>query len=294
MLPLFEERRAARCRWRRRFPLDEAEQAYERFAAGGKLGKIVLTAVSANAPAGVGGAHGRTRALDRAPAPRPRPRRARGRRLGRSRAHVTGEGAPIVFVHGALVNANLWRKVVPLLDGFTRVTLDLPLGSHLEPMPTDADLTPPALADLIADALEALGLEDVTLVGNDTGGALTQILATSRPERIGRAGAHLVRRLRQLPAALVPIGARAGADPGRDPDRVRRACAARAAAAAADRLRLALERGRRAARPTTPTCCRCSRDGASAATCASVLARARPTAHARRRREAAPASTARC
>ncbi len=101
------------------------------------------------------------------------------------RAHVTGEGPPIVFVHGALVNANLWRKVVPRLDGFKRVTLDLPLGSHLEPMPRDADLRPPALADMIADSLAALELTDVTLVGNDTGGGLSQIVATRRPERIG-------------------------------------------------------------------------------------------------------------
>ena len=105
-----------------------------------------------------------------------------GRRI---RAHVTGEGPTIVFVHGALVNANLWRKVVPRLDGFKRVTLDLPLGSHLEPMPKDADMRPPALADLIADSLEALELDDVTLVGSDTGGGLTQILAVSRPQRIG-------------------------------------------------------------------------------------------------------------
>ena len=32
---------------------------------------------------------------------------------GPIRGHLTGEGPPIVFVHGALVNANLWRKVVP-------------------------------------------------------------------------------------------------------------------------------------------------------------------------------------
>jgi pimeloyl-ACP methyl ester carboxylesterase len=106
-----------------------------------------------------------------------------GRRIW---AHVTGEGPAIVFVHGALVNANLWRKVVPRLDGYRRVTLDLPLGSHLEPMPRDADLTPPALADLIADALAALDLEGATVVGNDTGGGLTQIVAVRRPERIGR------------------------------------------------------------------------------------------------------------
>lgn len=105
-----------------------------------------------------------------------------GRRV---RAHVTGEGPALVFAHGALVNANLWRKVVPRLDGFKRVTLDLPLGSHLVPMPKGADLRPPALANLIADALDALELDDVTLVGNDTGGALTQIAAASRPERIG-------------------------------------------------------------------------------------------------------------
>src|SRR5215217_8254258 len=105
-----------------------------------------------------------------------------GRRI---RAHVTGEGPAIVFVHGALVNANLWRKVVPRLDGFTRVSLDLPLGSHLEPMPKGTDMSPPALATLIADALESLDLADVTLVGNDTGGALTQLVAVSRPERIG-------------------------------------------------------------------------------------------------------------
>jgi pimeloyl-ACP methyl ester carboxylesterase len=124
------------------------------------------------------------RATWRAPALGP----ARSLDLGggrRIRAHLTGQGPPIVFVHGVLVNANLWRKVVPRLDGFTRVTLDLPLGSHLDPMPKDADLRAAALAALIPDAIEALDLSDVTVVGNDTGGGLTQIAAARRPERIG-------------------------------------------------------------------------------------------------------------
>jgi pimeloyl-ACP methyl ester carboxylesterase len=105
-----------------------------------------------------------------------------GRRI---RAHATGEGTPIVFVHGALVNANLWRKVVPRLHGFTRVALDLPLGSHTIPMPKDADYTSAALADLIADALDKLDLKGATVVANDTGGGLTQILAARRPESVG-------------------------------------------------------------------------------------------------------------
>jgi pimeloyl-ACP methyl ester carboxylesterase len=105
-----------------------------------------------------------------------------GRRI---RAHATGDGPPIVFVHGALVNANLWRKVVPRLDGFTRVTLDLPLGSHTIPMPKDMDFGSAALADLMADAIEKLDLSGATVVGNDTGGGLTQILAARRPELVG-------------------------------------------------------------------------------------------------------------
>jgi pimeloyl-ACP methyl ester carboxylesterase len=106
---------------------------------------------------------------------------------GRLRAYEAGTGSPIVFVHGLLVNANLWRKVVARLSpDFRCIALDLPLGSHTLPMPQGADLSPYALADLIVDAIEELGLEDVTLVGNDTGGALCQIAVTRRPERIGR------------------------------------------------------------------------------------------------------------
>jgi pimeloyl-ACP methyl ester carboxylesterase len=106
---------------------------------------------------------------------------------GRLRYFEAGTGPPIVFAHGLLVNANLWRKVVTTLSpNFRCIALDLPLGSHTLPMPEAADLTPYGLTDLIADALEALALEEVTLVGNDTGGALCQMVVTRRPERIGR------------------------------------------------------------------------------------------------------------
>lgn len=98
-----------------------------------------------------------------------------------------GQGQPIVFVHGVLVDGRLWREVTPLLvDGFRCVVPDLPLGSHRSPMAPDADLSPPGLARLIADFLAALELQDVTLVGCDTGGALAQLVATRHPERIGR------------------------------------------------------------------------------------------------------------
>ena len=106
---------------------------------------------------------------------------------GTIRYREQGEGEPIVFVHGLLVNGDLWRKVVPLLsDRYRCIAPDWPLGAHEVPLSPEADLTPPGLAKLIADFLEALDLHDATIVSNDTGTALTQILATTHPERIGR------------------------------------------------------------------------------------------------------------
>lgn len=98
-----------------------------------------------------------------------------------------GSGPPAVFVHGLLVNGDHWRKVVPELAGELRcITPDWPLGAHELAADPDADLSPPGLARLIADFLAALDLEGVTLVANDTGGALAQLVVTRHPERIGR------------------------------------------------------------------------------------------------------------
>jgi pimeloyl-ACP methyl ester carboxylesterase len=106
---------------------------------------------------------------------------------GTIRYRERGDGPPVVFVHGVLVNADLWRKVVPAVaEGHRCIAPDWPLGSHEVPMRPDADLSPPGLARLIADFLEALDLDDVTIVANDTGGALTQILMSKWPDRIGR------------------------------------------------------------------------------------------------------------
>lgn len=100
--------------------------------------------------------------------------------------HERGTGRPIVFLHGIALHAGLWRAVVPpLAERFRCITPTLPLGSHRHPMRPDADLTPTGLADLVAEFLAALELDDVVLVGNDTGGALAQILVTRRPVRVG-------------------------------------------------------------------------------------------------------------
>jgi pimeloyl-ACP methyl ester carboxylesterase len=106
---------------------------------------------------------------------------------GRIRYHRRGQGPPVVFVHGLLVNADLWRGVVPLVAaaGYCCITPDWPLGAHELPVP-HADLSPPGVAALVAAFLDRLDLDEVTVVANDTGGAITQVLMTNHPERIGR------------------------------------------------------------------------------------------------------------
>ena len=106
---------------------------------------------------------------------------------GRITYRERGGGEAIVFVHGVLVNGDLWRGVVPqLADRYRCITPDWPLGAHPEPMNPDADLSTPALGRLVADFLGALSLDQVTLVGNDTGGAICQMVVTRHPERVGR------------------------------------------------------------------------------------------------------------
>jgi pimeloyl-ACP methyl ester carboxylesterase len=98
-----------------------------------------------------------------------------------------GSGPPVVLIHGVLVNGSVWNRVLEGLGGGTRcIVPELPLGSHRLPMPDGADLTPRGIASMIAELLERLELEDATLVANDTGGAISQVLAANHPRHIGR------------------------------------------------------------------------------------------------------------
>jgi pimeloyl-ACP methyl ester carboxylesterase len=99
--------------------------------------------------------------------------------------HEVGDGRPLLLVHGLMVHAAFWRKVVPVLAEHYRCLVPtLPLGAHRLPMNTDADLSPPGLGDLLADLLDALQVHDTVVVGSDTGGAYAQIMAAHHPDRL--------------------------------------------------------------------------------------------------------------
>jgi pimeloyl-ACP methyl ester carboxylesterase len=98
-----------------------------------------------------------------------------------------GSGEPLLFTHGLGVNGDLWRKVVPHLSGdFRCVVPDLPLGSHSSPMAPEADLSLPGFAKLVVEFMDAVELDAATLVGNDSGGAIAQMVAVDHPDRVTR------------------------------------------------------------------------------------------------------------
>ena len=98
-----------------------------------------------------------------------------------------GEGPVIVFVHGVGMTGDLWRNVAPELAGSHRcIVPDLPLGAHRERISADTDMSLPGLARILAGFLDALDLQDVTIVANDTGGAISQWLVGHHGERVGR------------------------------------------------------------------------------------------------------------
>ncbi|WP_214326249.1 alpha/beta fold hydrolase [Nonomuraea sediminis] len=93
-----------------------------------------------------------------------------------------GQGPVALFVHGVGTSSYLWRNVIAELRDERRcVAVDLPLHGGSEPQ---EDLSIPALAEAVEEVCQELGLDQVDLVANDTGGAVAQIFAVRHSERL--------------------------------------------------------------------------------------------------------------
>jgi pimeloyl-ACP methyl ester carboxylesterase len=96
-----------------------------------------------------------------------------------------GDGPVLVLLHGLMMDASLWDDTVAALPaGYRCLAPTLPLGAHQIPTRPDADLSLPAIARLVGEFLERLDLREVTLVGNDTGGALVQLFMADGAPRV--------------------------------------------------------------------------------------------------------------
>ena len=95
-----------------------------------------------------------------------------------------GTGPAAVFVHGVGTNAYLWRNVIGPLTSVRRcLAIDLPLHGQT-PVAAGQDLSVAAMASVLEDFCDALGLTSIDLVANDTGGAVAQVFAARHPQRL--------------------------------------------------------------------------------------------------------------
>ena len=95
-----------------------------------------------------------------------------------------GSGPVALFVHGVLLNGTLWRHQLAGLADIRRcIALDLLAHGDTEIAP-DQDVSVTANAHMILEVLDALAIDQVDLVGNDSGGGIAQIFAALYPERV--------------------------------------------------------------------------------------------------------------
>lgn len=104
---------------------------------------------------------------------------------GRIEYRICGQGPTLVFLHGIIANADVWRGVVADLAVDHRcVSPDWPMGAHRLGMRPGTDFSLPGIARMVERFLIAAKLAQVVLVANDTGGAVAQYVVTAHPTRI--------------------------------------------------------------------------------------------------------------
>src|SRR5882724_9037916 len=95
-----------------------------------------------------------------------------------------GQGPVALFVHGVLLNGHLWRHQLTALSDIRRcIAPDLLAHGDTE-IATQQDVSVTANAKMLAEFLDALRIEQVDLVGNDSGGGIAQIFAAHHPQRV--------------------------------------------------------------------------------------------------------------
>lgn len=104
--------------------------------------------------------------------------------FGRIATYEMGSGPAALFVHGYPLSGYHWRHQMSALSDLRRcVAVDLLGLGHTEPVP-DARVGYPEQAQMLAEVADVLGLDTFDLIGNDSGGSISQLLAVADPDRI--------------------------------------------------------------------------------------------------------------
>jgi len=103
---------------------------------------------------------------------------------GRIALFERGQGPVALFIHGVPLNGYHWRHVIERVQHRrTCIAIDL-MGLGYTEIGASQDVSFTAQARMIAEVLNALGIEKIDLIGNDSGGAIAQIFAAHHPERL--------------------------------------------------------------------------------------------------------------
>lgn len=103
---------------------------------------------------------------------------------GRIAFFEKGQGPTALFVHGVPLNGYHWRHVIDRLQHRRRcIAIDLMGLGHSEIAPSQ-EISFTAQAHMVAEVIDALGIEQIDLIGNNSGGAVAQIFAAHYPNRL--------------------------------------------------------------------------------------------------------------
>ncbi|APV52301.1 hypothetical protein BWI17_05060 [Betaproteobacteria bacterium GR16-43] len=95
-----------------------------------------------------------------------------------------GQGRVALFIHGVPLNGLHWRNVIAELQGVRRcIALDL-MGLGYTRIDPKQPVSFVAQARMVREFLDALGIDKVDLVANDSGGAVAQLFAAANPRRL--------------------------------------------------------------------------------------------------------------
>jgi 3-oxoadipate enol-lactonase len=104
--------------------------------------------------------------------------------IGDTVVQVSGEGTPLVFVHGFTTTAEFWREQVEAFSARHQlVRINLP-GHGRSPRPEGRKYTIGAFVEDVLKVYRALGIESAVLVGLSMGGTVAQNFALAHPERV--------------------------------------------------------------------------------------------------------------
>jgi 4,5:9,10-diseco-3-hydroxy-5,9,17-trioxoandrosta-1(10),2-diene-4-oate hydrolase len=102
----------------------------------------------------------------------------------------TGEGPPVVFIHGsgpgASATSNFKKNVPPIAAAGYRCVLPDMIGFGWSSKPTGIDYTLDLFATTLLELLDQLAITRCAMVGNSLGGAIAMRVAILQPERVSK------------------------------------------------------------------------------------------------------------